>query len=201
MSTKIKFCGLRREEDISYVRELKADYAGFIMSPRFWRYVAPEDVKRLRTGLEPVTQVVGVFVDEDVSYVSECINGGIIDIAQLHGNESEEYIEELRQLTCGKAVITKVFIIKSDDDIAKAKASSADYILLDSGTGTGKTFDWTLIRDIGRDYFLAGGLNPDNVKEVVQKFEPFAVDVSSGVETDKIKDFNKMNLFATEVRG
>ena len=92
-------------------------------------------------------------------------------------------------------------LIKSDEDIALARKSSADYILLDSGTGTGKSFDWTLIRDIGRDYFLAGGLNPENVEEAVKNYHPFAVDVSSGVETDKIKDMKKIKLFAENVRG
>lgn len=202
MSTAIKFCGLRRSEDIEFVASLGAEYAGFIMSPKFWRYVAPEDVATLRQGLPKTTKVIGVFVDEDVSYVAECINDGVIDIAQLHGNESEDYIKELREMTSGKAVITKVFLIKSEEDIEAARKSSADYVLLDSGVGgTGQTFDWTLIRDIGREYFLAGGLNPDNVADAVTKFHPMAVDVSSGVETDKLKDFAKMQKFAQAVRG
>lgn len=199
--TRIKICGLRREEDISYINEVGADFAGFILSPRFWRYVEPEVVRELRSKLNDKTQVVGVTVDEDVSYVASLVNDGTIDIAQLHGNESEEYISELRRLTSNKAVITKVFIIKSDEDIARAKASSADYVLLDSGTGTGKSFDWELIRDIGRDYFLAGGLNPENVSEAVKTYNPYAVDVSSGVETEKIKDVSKIKLFAKNVRS
>lgn len=199
--TAIKFCGLRREEDISYVNEVGAEFAGFIMSQRFWRYVSPVHVKELRKKLNPETKVVGVFVDEDVSYVAEVINKGIIDIAQLHGKETEEYISQLRRLTLNKAVITKVFLVKTDSDIALAKSSSADYVLLDSGVGgTGETFDWQLIKDIGRPYFLAGGLNPDNVADAVTRYNPFAVDVSSGVETEKIKDFNKMMLFANETR-
>ena len=200
MSTGIKFCGLRREEDISYVNELNASYAGFIMSPKFWRYVEPDLVLKLRSKLNPDIKVVGVFVDEDVSYVAECINKGIIDIAQLHGKESEEYINELRKATSDEAVITKVFLIKSAEDIDKAKASSADYVLLDSGVGgTGQSFDWTLIRDINRDYFLAGGLNPDNVYKAVVDYRPMAVDVSSGVETEKVKEYTKMMHFAQEV--
>lgn len=202
MSTGIKFCGLRRQEDISYVAELGADFAGFIMSPNFWRYVAPEDVANLRKGLPETTKVVGVFVNEDVSYVAKCINDGVIDIAQLHGSESEDYIKELREATSGKAVITKVFLIKSEDDVELARKSTANYVLLDSGVGgTGQTFDWTLIRDIGREYFLAGGLNPDNVADAVNRFHPMAVDVSSGVEIDKLKDYAKMTAFAQAVRG
>lgn len=199
--TKIKICGLRRPEDIEYVNEVKADFAGFILSPKFWRYIAPEQVKTLRKNVPSSTKIVGVVVDEDINYVASLINDGTIDIAQLHGSENEDYIRKLRLLTSDRAVITKVFIIKSDEDIKKAKASSADYVLLDSGTGTGNTFDWTIIRDIGRDYFLAGGLNPSNVGEAVLKYHPFAVDVSSGVETEKVKDSEKIKLFAQAVRS
>ena len=199
--TKIKICGLRRPEDIEYVNEVKADFAGFILSPKFWRYIAPEQVKILRKNVPSSTKIVGVVVDEDINYVASLINDGTIDIAQLHGSEDEDYIRKLRLLTSDRAVITKVFIIKSDEDIKKAKASSADYVLLDSGTGTGNTFDWTIIRDIGRDYFLAGGLNPSNVGEAVLKYHPFAVDVSSGVETEKVKDSEKIKLFAQAVRS
>ncbi|MCQ2535042.1 MAG: phosphoribosylanthranilate isomerase [Clostridia bacterium] len=199
--TKIKICGLRRPEDIEYVNEVKADFAGFILSPKFWRYIAPEQVKILRKNVPSSTKIVGVVVDEDINYVASLINDGTIDIAQLHGSENEDYIRKLRLLTSDRAVITKVFIIKSDEDIKKAKASSADYVLLDSGTGTGNTFDWTIIRDIGRDYFLAGGLNPSNVGEAVLKYHPFAVDVSSGVETEKVKDSEKIKLFAQAVRS
>lgn len=199
--TKIKICGLRRPEDIEYVNEVKADFAGFILSPKFWRYIAPEQVKILRKNVPSSTKIVGVVVDEDINYVASLINDGTIDIAQLHGSENEDYIRKLRLLTFDRAVITKVFIIKSDEDIKKAKASSADYVLLDSGTGTGNTFDWTIIRDIGRDYFLAGGLNPSNVGEAVLKYHPFAVDVSSGVETEKVKDSEKIKLFAQAVRS
>lgn len=199
--TKIKICGLRRPEDIEYVNEVKADFAGFILSPKFWRYIAPEQVKILRKNVPSSTKIVGVVVDEDINYVASLINDGTIDIAQLHGSENEDYIRKLRLLTSDRAVITKVFIIKSDEEIKKAKASSADYVLLDSGTGTGNTFDWTIIRDIGRDYFLAGGLNPSNVGEAVLKYHPFAVDVSSGVETEKVKDSEKIKLFAQAVRS
>ena len=114
--TKIKICGLRREEDISFVNEVQADFAGFILTSRFWRYVEPSVVKKLRSNLNDKTQVVGVTVDEDVSYVASLINDGTIDIAQLHGSEDEEYISNLRKLTDGKAKITKVFIVNEEED-------------------------------------------------------------------------------------
>lgn len=197
--TKVKICGLRREEDISYINAVKADYAGFILSPRFWRYIAPEKVRILRQGLTCNAKVVGVVVDEDINYVASLINDGTIDIVQLHGSEDETYINRLRELTSGKAVITKVFIIKTSEDIIKAEGSSADYILLDAGTGEGISFDWTLLRDMRREYFLAGGLNPDNVAAAVNRYHPYCVDVSSGVETEKLKDLSKIRAFCSAV--
>ena len=119
-------------------------------------------------------------------------------MVQLHGNEDEDYIKHLRQLV-NKPII-KAFRIETAEDVAQAKASSADYILLDSGAGTGKTFNWKLIQDIERPYFLAGGLTPGNVREAIRTLCPFAVDVSSGVETDGGKDKTKMAAFFDEVR-
>lgn len=201
MSTLIKFCGLRLEEDIKYVRSLKASYAGFIMSEGFWRYVSPSRVSTLRVGLDPSTKVVGVFVDEDVSYVASCINDNVIDIAQLHGHEDETYIRNLREKTFGKAVIIKVFTVLGLEDIVSAKKSSADYVLLDSGVGgTGKSFDWSLVKELKREFFLAGGLNPENVGEAIRKCHPMVVDVSSGVEVNRQKNYIKMSNFARAVK-
>ena len=98
--------------------------------------------------------------------------------------------------------IIQAFRIDSEADIAAARASSADLVLLDSGAGgTGTTFDWTLLRDIGRDWFLAGGLGVDNAAEAVRRFHPYGVDVSSGIETDGLKDENKMTAFVRAVRS
>jgi len=142
--------------------------------------------------------VVGVFVDESAEIVARLLNDGTIDIAQLHGGEDEEYISRLRKLT-GKPII-KAFRIESEEDIARAEKSSADHILLDSGMGTGKVFDWSLIQSIKRPYFLAGGLDCDNVGEAIKKLRPYAVDVSSGIETNGLKDKEKMAAFVAKVR-
>lgn len=199
--TLIKCCGLRRAEDIAMVNDAGADFAGFIMSPGFWRYTEPERVAELRKMLNSGIRAVGVFVNEPAEYVAKQINNKVIDIAQLHGAEDDEYIKRLRELTFGMAVIIKAFKIQSADDIERAVASTADYILLDSGTGTGKTFDWSFMTAIERPYFFAGGLDPDNAAEAVRRFHPFAVDVSSGIETDKVKDKNKVMAFAENVRN
>lgn len=197
--TKIKFCGLRREEDVKYAASLDAGFFGFILSDRFKRYVAPEKVALMKEFVPSSAKTVGVFVDEPANYVIAASNTAKLDMIQLHGNESEAYIAEIKEKT-GLPVIKMVKPV-SEDDIITARQSIADLILLDSGTGgTGKVFDWSLAEELGRDYILAGGLTPVNVGDAVERLKPFAVDVSSGVETEGIKDFSKMKAFAAEVR-
>lgn len=190
---KIKFCGLTRPCDIEAVNELKPDYIGFVFWQKSKRNIERSKAKELKAMLSKDIKAVGVFVDEDISQVAELLKTGIIDIAQLHGSEDEAYIKELRNLT-GKKII-KAFKITSEDDISKANESSADYVLLDAGMGDGKTFDWDIINNIKRPYFLAGGLDCDNVSEAISKLTPFAVDVSSGIETEGLKDPIKMREF------
>ena len=191
--TKIKFCGLTRPCDIEAVNELKPNYIGFVFWQKSKRNIERSKAKELKAMLSKDIKAVGVFVDEDISQVAELLKTGIIDIAQLHGSEDEAYIKELRNLT-GKKII-KAFKITSEDDISKANESSADYVLLDAGMGDGKTFDWDIINNIKRPYFLAGGLDCDNVSEAISKLTPFAVDVSSGIETEGVKDPIKMREF------
>ncbi|MEE8886494.1 MAG: phosphoribosylanthranilate isomerase [Eubacteriales bacterium] len=203
MMTKIKLCGMRREEDIRAVNEIRPDYIGFICSSRFWRYIPMEKAAALKAMLDPGIKAVGVFVDEPAETIMEYLKNGVIDMVQLHGGESEEYIGGLRKAMREEDLevpVIRAFRIKSGEDIARAKASSADYILLDSGQGSGETFDWTMIRDIGRDFFLAGGLNAGNVRKAIDQYHPFAVDISSGVETDRLKDPEKMRRTCEEVR-
>ena len=204
--TLVKCCGLRREADIEAVNAAGADFAGFIMTARFRRYVPPEEVRKLRSRLGNGITSVGVLVDEPQGYAASLITDGTVEMIQLHGSEDNDYIDALRgkigQVSehsyTGK--IIKAFKITCDADLARAAASHADYILLDSGTGTGQTFDWDLLRDLPRPYFLAGGLNPENVSEAVRRFHPFSVDVSSGIETDGVKDPEKIRAFAVNAK-
>lgn len=196
--TKIKFCGLTRLSDIEAANKLKPEYIGFVFWPRSKRLVTRGQAAELKEGLDPAIKAVGVFVDEDIEVVKALLNDDIIDIAQLHGNEAEDYIKELKNKS-GKQVI-KAFKIRSEDDLKLAEESSADMVLLDSGMGTGKTFDWDLIGSVSRPYFLAGGLGVDNAEEAVRKLHPYALDVSSGIETDGVKDEVKMAAFANAVR-
>jgi phosphoribosylanthranilate isomerase len=193
--TKIKFCGLSRHVDIDYVNELLPDYIGFVFYEKSKRNVSFETAKSLKKRLDKKIKAVGVFVDKDISFITNLVDSGVIDIVQLHGNEDDAYIFNLRKAV--NIPIIKAFKIKSQEDISFINSSSADCVLLDSGMGTGKAFDWSLISGIKRDFFLAGGLNLENISEALNMIKPFAIDVSSGIETDGYKDFDKMKQFMT----
>lgn len=198
--TKIKLCGMMKADDIIAANEILPEYVGFVFAKKSKRYISPETAAEFKKMLNPKIKAVGVFVNEPCECVAKLLNEDIIDIAQLHGAETEEYISSLKKLTA-KPVI-KAFGIASEDDVTLAEKSSADFILLDSvGGGTGKTFDWNLIKNINRPYFLAGGFNADNVTDAVKLLKPFAVDVSSGIETLGKKDKTKMIKFAEIVRN
>ena len=195
--TKIKLCGLSRTCDIEAANELRPEYIGFVFAPKSKRYVSPKKATELKQLLHPDIKAVGVFVNESLQNVAELLKNGVIDVAQLHGTESEEYVRELRTLT-DKPII-KAFRVECERDIREANASSADYVLLDSGAGTGTVFDWNLLSHMQRPYFLAGGLDTENVSEAIKVLKPFAVDVSSGIETDGVKDKTKMAAFVAAV--
>ena len=194
--TKIKFCGISRADDILFINELMPDYVGFVFWERSKRFISQEKAIELKSLLNTKIKSVGVFVNAELDKIMSVIK--IIDVIQLHGDEDELYIKNLRSLTNKK--IIKAFQIKSSQDADAATNSTADYIMLDSGKGTGKNFDWTLVKNISRPYFLAGGLNPENISEAIRKLNPFAVDVSSGIETDGAKDKSKMTAFINAVR-
>lgn len=196
--TKIKLCGLSRPCDIAYANELRPEYIGFVFAKESRRYVSPKTAAALRLALEGTICPVGVFVNEPPENVAELLNGGVIDMAQLHGQEDEAYIQKLRCLTCKP--LMQAFPVRCTADAAAAARSSADYILLDSGGGTGRHFDWSLTADVSRSYFLAGGLSAGNVAQAVSMARPYAVDVSSGVETGGLKDFEKMRRFVQAAR-
>lgn len=196
--TKIKICGLQSKEDICYVNELKPDYIGFVFLQNKRRYVSPEKAATLRDLLSPSIQGVGVFVNEPVENVISLLQSQTIQIAQLHGQEDAAYAQQLKKI-CNCPVI-KAFIIKNKEDIEKAMDYPADYLLLDNGLGTGETFDWSLIRKMDRPFFLAGGLNAENVQKAISMTHPYGVDTSSGVETNQRKDYEKIKAFIRSVR-
>lgn len=194
--TGIKICGMRRKEDIEAANRCRPDYVGFILSKGYRRSVTCREARDLSLLLEPGIRSVGVFVNEPVETVAAAAE--FLDMIQLHGREDNAYIMDLRKKT-DKPVI-KAFRIRTEEDLTDALESSADILLLDNGTGTGETFDWTLIHRIDRPWILAGGLGPDNLKEAAQRFRPYAVDLSSGAETDGWKDPEKMARCVEAVR-
>ena len=196
--TKIKLCGLSRPCDAEWANELHPDFVGFVFAPRSKRFVSRERAAELRALLSSQIKAVGVFVDEETERVAQLLNDSVIDVAQLHGHEDERYIARLRHLS-GRPIV-QAFRVKTADVAKRAQDSAADLILLDSGAGTGTAFDWSLIRGVAREYLLAGGLTCENVADAIRSLRPWGVDVSSGIETNGLKDREKMAAFVAAVR-
>ena len=213
--TKIKICGLSRPEDIGYVNAAKPDYAGFVIDyPKSHRSVTPAQLAELVKELDDDITPVGVFVDAGEELAADLYNSGLIKIIQLHGNEDDEYIARLRKLIDAGAGmstgtnaetgggeddvrIVKAFRVRTPEDLEKAQTSTADMVLLDQGKGEGRSFDWSIVREnrdrLQRPFFLAGGLDAANLAEAVELMHPWAVDMSSSLETDKVKDREKID--------
>lgn len=206
---KIKTCGLFREEDIYYANELKPDYIGFVFAESV-RKVSEEKAYNLKKKLDKEIKAVGVFVNANCDFILNLIKDKIIDIVQLHGEEDGDYLENLKLKTNAK--IIKFIAVKDEDSILKSMNVSADFILLDNlKGGIGKTFNWDYLKnsfDLNKDfqemfnrkYFLAGGLNKENIKEAL-RFNPYGVDLSGGLETCGIKDYEKMKYIINAVKN
>ena len=202
--TKIKICGLTRTEDIEMVNEFLPDYIGFVFA-KSRRQVSAEQAKELKNKLRPAIKAVGVFVNEKPENIAEIANQGIIDLIQIHGDEDAAYCAQLRKLT--QAPIIKVVRVEREDDFAGIEEFDCDYYLFDTLSskeygGTGKAFDHSLLhnKEIKKPFFVAGGLNQDNVAAVIEAIKPYGVDASGGVETDGIKDANKIKEFIKQGR-
>ena len=196
---KIKVCGLTRLSDIDVVNIEKPDYIGFVFA-NSRRRVIPQQALELRERLNQGITPVGVFVDETIENIFSLLQAGIIDIVQLHGMEDEEYIRKLKELT-DKPII-KAIAVQKAGDVQKWASTSADYLLLDNkGGGTGQAFDWSLIGKTNQRYFLAGGLDIENIGAAIEKTTLYAVDISSGVETEGLKDPLKIKEFIRRVRN
>ncbi len=197
--TKVKICGLYREEDILAVNEAKPDYSGFILNfPKSHRNLTLESVKELIVNLDESIQSVCVVVNQPLEVVKEL--NGVCNVVQLHGQESNIYIEELRHSLVDME-IWKAFTIRSEADLEEAKRSKADRILLDNGYGTGKAFDWKLLEGFEKPYILAGGMKAQEVEMVIEQFAPYGIDVSSSVEVEGKKDHTLICQFVQNVRS
>ena len=197
---KIKTCGLFREEDINYANELKPDYIGFVFAESK-RKVGVEKAYNLKNKLDKEIKSVGVFVNDNLDFILNLIREKIIDIIQLHGNEDNNFLDNLKTKTNAK--IIKFVPVENADSILNSLNIFSDFILLDNlKGGVGKTFNWNYLKEafesnknffevFNKKYFLAGGLNKENINEAL-KFNPYCVDLSGGLETNGIKDFEKM---------
>ncbi len=189
--TLVKVCGLMRPEDADAVSAAEADYAGMILSPGFRRSVDELRAAGISSRLADAVTPVGVFVNAPIEFVARFVEAGTVEAVQLHGDEDDDYIAAVRARLPETGVV-KAFTVRGPADIERANASAADLVLLDNGQGTGETFDWSRIEGIARPFILAGGLGPGNVTEAVRRLNPYAVDMSSGVETNGEKDAGKI---------
>ncbi len=196
--SKVKICGLFRTEDIQAANKYKPDFVGFVFA-KSRRQVTEEQAAAFKALLDPEIRAVGVFVDAKITQIVRLVKARTIDIVQLHGNEDEAYINELRNLVdCEIIKAVKVTDIAS---VEQCQSCSADYLLLDNAVaGSGEAFDWTYLKACKRPFFLAGGIGPENIKQALE-INPYAVDLSSGAETDGVKDANKIRLLVEAVRS
>lgn len=203
MRTRVKICGITREEDALAAVAAGADAIGLVFYPPSPRHVTPEQAGRITRRLPPFVTVVGLFVNADAETIAQSVAAGRVNLLQFHGQECPDYCAQ-HGLPWLKAVR-----MKEDLDLDKAAAdyAGAAALLLDAYRpgvpgGTGETFDWARIPGhLAERIVLAGGLNPDNVAEAVRTVHPYAVDVSGGVEAEPgIKDPARIASFMRGVR-
>jgi phosphoribosylanthranilate isomerase len=199
---KLKICGLTRKQDIDIVNMVLPDYIGFVFA-KSSRQVSIEDAKLLKTHLNPLIKAVGVFVNEEIRNIIRLCNSNIIDVIQLHGDEDHNYIRQLKKSVPNE--IIKAVRVNESRDIEKALEFSCHYLLFDTYQsekygGSGMIFDWSMIPDISKPYFLAGGINLNNILQAIEQCAPYCIDVSSGVETNGYKDPEKIVNMVAMVR-
>ena len=191
--TKIKICGLSTKEAVETAVSAGADYIGFVFAPSK-RQVTLEEATELAKLIPSDVKKIGVFVSPSRTELLEAIEKVGLDLVQVHGQVVEDLFEDL---PC-----TSIQAVQVDGD-GHVPNSQADYLLFDAPVaGSGQTFDWGQLdtTELSQPFFIAGGLNEDNVEEAIQHFTPFAVDVSSGVETDGQKDHEKIRRFIERVK-
>ncbi len=200
--TRIKICGLTRREDVEAVNAARPDYCGFVLQvPGSRRNLTLSQAEALSRLLKPQILPVGVFVNASLPTIREAVDRGIIRAVQLHGQETEDFVRQLQRQV--EVPLFQAFSIRTEADVERARRSPADVLVLDHGAGgTGQAFDWSLIAGrLQRPFFLAGGLGPDNVAKALAQVHPWAVDMSSGVETNGKKDPTKMMAAVAAVRS
>lgn len=201
----IKICGITKPEEIKILNEEKPDFAGFVFAESK-RKVDAKTSKTLIELLDKDIKTVGVFRNNNMEYILEVLKTVKLDIIQLHGSESNDFINELSNKT--DCIIWKAFSINSKEDIDVINKCPVNTILLDgSNPGSGKAFNWEHLNNkkINKNIIIAGGINEDNILDAMRTFNPFAADMSSSVETiddkgNRIKDKSKIHRIINKVR-
>lgn len=208
---RVKICGIRRKEDVSYVNQYLPDYIGFVFADTR-RKVSLETAAMLAKELDPRIQKVGVFVRQEIGLLTEAIAGGTVDYLQLHGDEDEAYEDALFESLIKNGIDSpqekciKAYRIRGAEDFWRIGGTRCRWLLLDTYSqtlpgGTGERFNWELIQGMDREFFLAGGIGTSNIERAVREVKPYAVDVSSSLETDGMKDKEKIREFMEKVRS
>ncbi len=208
---KIKICGIKRIEDVYYVNQYLPDYIGFVFADTR-RKVSLETAAMLAKELEPRIQRVGVFVRQEIGLLTEALASGTVDYLQLHGDEDAAYEEALFESLIKNGIerpqekCIKACRIRGAEDFQRIGETKCGGLLLDTYSqtlpgGTGEHFNWDLIQGIDREFFLAGGINVGNIERAIREVKPYAVDVSSSLETDGVKDKEKRREFMEKVRS
>ncbi|MBQ7154244.1 MAG: phosphoribosylanthranilate isomerase [Synergistaceae bacterium] len=197
---KVKICGISHDIEISIVNELVPDYVGFVFASKSKNFIAPEHAGYLRSKLRRGIKAVGVFQNARLEEVALTVETAGLDMVQLRGTETGEYIASLREYT--RCPIIRSFRVKSAMEAERAMYTTADYVMLDS-TKDGQPFEWSFIGSARRrNYFLKGGINIDNVHKALSLDpQPYALDVSTGVESNRVKDYRKVMKFLLAVRN
>lgn len=198
--TMIKICGLTRPDEIGWINEARPDFCGFVINvKKSRRSIDVRSLRTLRSLLDESVIPVGVFVDEPAETIIGLASDHTLGAVQLHGGENNDYIRTIMREV--SIPVIKAYKIDSPASVFQAVICPADFILLDNGGGgSGRAFDWSLIRDIRRPFILAGGLGPDNLRKAICRVRPWGVDMSSGVETDGHKDKGKILAAVAAVR-
>lgn len=198
----VKICGLKRNCDIDYANKYKPDYIGFVFA-KSSRQITPQQAKTLKERLDKSIKSVGVFVNEPIENIAMLCNASIIDMIQLHGDENNTYINQLKLLIDKK--IIKAVRVQNSNQVLQAEKLNCDYLLLDAYSknaygGMGETFNWDIIPKLKKPFFLAGGLNDENVSQAIKTVQPYCVDLSSGAEINGFKDEEKFRIIIDKVR-
>ncbi len=206
--TKVKICGITNLEDARFASGALVDYLGFIFTEKSKRYIDPEKAGAIVNWVEG-PEKVGVFMNQPLDDVNLLAKFSGVDYVQLHGQETVEYCQLVEKPIIKVIHVSKTSTKEELETKVALYSEVAEFILFDTQNngeygGTGKTFDWSLLRNIAGDkpFFLAGGLTPDNVSEAIDLVQPFAVDVNSGVEEEPgLKDFEKIERLMSNLKS